>query len=104
MSDRLYEARAKVQRAKELFGALLAAHSQFMNLNPYGVIVEERPEAHERIWRARISRPVPIEWCLVVGDIVHNLRASLDFVAFQLWDANGRQAATEDTIAFRVVA
>src|ERR1700694_4118323 len=102
MADPLNGSRAKVQRAKEHFQGLIIAHAQFMNLNPHGFVIDENPETGERIWRARISRETPVEWRVVAGDVVHNLRAALDFLAYQLWVANGKKGTTEDDIMFRV--
>jgi hypothetical protein len=82
--------RAKVQRAKEHFQDLAAQASAFMSLNPYGVVIEDNADTGERIWRARVSRPIPPEWSLIIGDIVHNLHSALDFLAWQLELANGR--------------
>jgi hypothetical protein len=82
--------RAKVQRAKEQFRDLIAKASDFVGLNPYGVVTEDNLKTGERIWRARVSRQIPPEWSLVVGDIVHNLRAALDYTAWQLERLNGQ--------------
>src|SRR2546425_10696749 len=89
VTSRLDGARGKVQRSKELLGDLLVKYRDFMNLNPFGVVVERNPDTAERIWRARVSRPVPETWSFLVGDIVHNLRAALDYLAWELWIANG---------------
>ena len=102
MAERIDGIRAKVQRAKENFAWLLQSHAEFMDLNPYGVVLDENPDARLRVWRARVSAPPPAYWSLVAGDIVHNLRSSLDFVAFQLWDVNGRTGVREDGVYFHV--
>ena len=86
----LEQSRAKTQRAKEHFRDLLIKANEFSGLNPYGVVIDENPETGERVWRARVSRQIPIEWSMITGDVVHNLRAALDFLAWQLVIANGR--------------
>lgn len=89
MPPDLTGSRIKVQRAKEQFRDFITKAQDFLNLNPYGVVIEDDPQTGERIWRARVSRPVPPEWSPLIGDIVHNLRAALDYVAWQLEAANG---------------
>lgn len=87
---RLDGSRAKVQRAKEHFQDLIAEASAFRNLNPYGVARDDNLDTGEQVWRARVSRSIPPELTLIVGDVIHNLRAALDFAAWQLEIANGR--------------
>jgi hypothetical protein len=101
MADHLEGARAKVQRAKEHFQDLIVQHQAFMDLNPYGVVVEHDPDSGERIWRARVSRPVPAGWGALVGDVVHSLRAALDYVAWELWIENG--GSVDDEVARAIV-
>jgi hypothetical protein len=85
----LVGSRIKVQRAKEQFQDLITKAQDFMNLNPYGVVIEDNPQTGERVWHARVSRPIPPEWSPLIGDIVHNLRAALDYVAWQFEAASG---------------
>lgn len=94
MDSRIEGARAKVQRAKEQFRDLCARHADFMSLNPYGVVVYQDPETSEQVICARVSRNVPLEWSGLLGDIVHNLRASLDYLAWQLVLANDGTPST----------
>jgi hypothetical protein len=105
VASRLDGARGKVQRSKELFAELIAKHRDFMGLNPFGVVVDQNPDTGERIWRARVSRQVPETWGILVGDIVHSLRAALDYLAWELWIANGGSANSSraNTITFPVV-
>ena len=89
MDNRLEGARAKVQRAKERFRDLCALHGAFMGLNPYGIVIFQDPETSEQVICARVSRDVPTEWPGLIGDIIHNLRAALDYLAWQLVIAHG---------------
>jgi hypothetical protein len=93
VSKPLEGARAKVQRAKEHFRDLLLRHQEFTGLNPYGVVIEHDPETGERIWRARVSRSIPETWSITIGDVIHNLRAALDYLAWDLWIKNGGDVA-----------
>jgi hypothetical protein len=88
--------RAKVQRAKEHFQDLVAKASNFARLNPYGVVTYDDPETGVRVWLARVSQPVPPEWSLLVGDVLHNLRTALDYVAWQLQSSGKRAIEKSD--------
>ena len=92
MPPDLTGSRIKVQRAKEQFRDLMTQARDFMNLNPYGVVIEDDPKTGERVWRARVSRPIPPGWSPIVGDVVHNLRAALDYFAWQLDGASGTRS------------
>src|SRR2546427_8843673 len=87
--SRMDGARAKVQRAKENLNELVAQAREFASFNPYGVVIENNPNTGERIWRARVSRSIPNTWSILTGDVVHGLRAALDYLAWELWIANG---------------
>lgn len=98
-------ARSKVQRAKEHFRTLAVKHQEFHGLNPFGVAIEHYPDTGERIWRARVSQAIPSEWSAIVGDVVHNLHAALDYVAWDLWVAKGGKPTDNEanSIFFPVV-
>lgn len=94
MTPSLEGCRAKTQRAKEHFLQLYAAHQEFLNLNPYGVIVDDDPDTGKKTLRARVSREAPEEWALIIGDVIHNLRAALDYLAWQLVELGGGKTGT----------
>jgi hypothetical protein len=56
---------------------------------PYRFIQKVDVESSRYLMRVRIERPLPVEWSLIVGDFVQNLRAALDHLAWQLVRANG---------------
>src|SRR5487761_7689 len=101
MAAELEGARVKVQRAKEHLSDFATRMQEFNRLNPYGVVIDENPETGERIWRARVSRDIPLEWGLIVGEIVHTLRASLDYLAYQLWIKNGGRIGSREEAAIQ---
>jgi hypothetical protein len=61
---------------------------------PFTLLPAEDPNG-DLVWRARISRPVPLEWSAIVGDAVHNLRSALDLLAWQLVEVNGVQPSRD---------
>ncbi len=84
MTNALEGSRLKVERAKEHFRYLQAQIVTFLAQNPYGIVIDQDKKTGEAIWYARVSQEPPGQWAAIVGDIVHNLRAALDHIVFQL--------------------
>jgi hypothetical protein len=94
MAGSLNGCRAKTERAKKHLRDLHQAYDGFMQLNPYGVVADNDPQTGERVLRARVSHEPPEAWSVVIGDIVHNLRAALDYLAWELVIAGGGTPGT----------
>jgi hypothetical protein len=60
-------------------------------LNDYRTRVEPNEDSTEHIERVYLDWVVPEWWGVVVGEIMHNLRAALDNIVWQLVLANGHQ-------------
>lgn len=88
--------RAKVERAKHHVGELQAAVAEFFETHPYEVIPENDTEAGQRLYKVSKVAPPPDSLSLIAGDIVHNLRASLDLLVWQLVEANGKTPTKSD--------
>ncbi len=84
MSD-LSGARAKVERAKEHINDLSTQKALFLSGDPYGVTAEFYPEHNATIYFADRFADPPPELALVAGDAAHNLRSSLDLLAWALY-------------------
>lgn len=52
-------------------------------------LVKESTADGKQIIKLRISKQIPDEWGLKIGDIIHNLRSSLDLLVTDLLIANG---------------
>jgi hypothetical protein len=77
-----------LRRAREHFNALDEKIRAFFEQNPYPVIVE-RAAKDLYVVRANNLPKIPSdEWALIIGDCVHNLRSSLDYIAWELAGAN----------------
>jgi hypothetical protein len=86
--DRFRDVRIKIERARQHFVALDTEIRPFLQSEPYRV--EDRTEANGEVVGALVvKREAPREWGAAVGDVVHNLRAALDYLAWQLVEANG---------------
>jgi hypothetical protein len=101
----LADARAKLERAKELHGELTAALTQWQDSG--GVEAQVRP-SHEFICYtgyAKVNSEPPINIALRAGEVLHALRTALDYTAFQIYLANGGTPDGEKahTVQFPIV-
>lgn len=87
-STRLIGIRAKIERANEHIQDLEARIQAFRGTNPYGVVAEDDPHSGYRTYKAKVNRPIPGDFSLVIGDALHNLRTALDHLAWQLVESN----------------
>lgn len=79
----------KVERAKEHIRHLDAAISTFCKSQPYTIGFKKHPQIDWTTLYVANAKAVPNSIALVTGDAVHNLRSSLDHLAWQLVKANG---------------
>ena len=86
--------RGKVERTNEHVQNLQLEVQTFLNLNPYGVVLNRDPQTGEEVASARVSQDPPFRLGLIVGDAVHNLRSALDHLMYQLVLANGGKPDT----------
>jgi hypothetical protein len=75
----------KVDRAnKHLVDLQLASARFFRPPNPYETIHEDNAQTGERTFYLRIHKEIPSEFPALIGDIAHNLRSTLDHLAWHL--------------------
>jgi hypothetical protein len=94
MPDPLESARLKIARAREHIEASDRKAQQFRRSNPYSIVRELDTQTGEQIWRATGQAAVPPVFSIIIGDALHNLRAALDHLAWQLVLTNGQQPTT----------
>ena len=75
---------AKANRAKEHIDSLSRLVDEFRALGPYSLTAEPTGKAGRLAYRLRFSRPVPVLVSTTVGDVLHNLRAALESLAFEV--------------------
>ena len=80
---------AKIVRAKEHVNELIAEVERFKKSNPYEVVPYRDAKTGDVIFVLRVHASLPLRCNGIVGDIIHNLRSSLDYLARQLVLANG---------------
>ncbi len=87
----LFGCTLKLRRAHEHLEALDGLVQSFRRRDPHEIRTYFDAEAQEcLVWTRIREEPLP-EWSLIIGDIVHNLRSSLDHLAYQLVIKNQRE-------------
>jgi hypothetical protein len=85
----------KIARAKRHLHELESEVLDFLASKPFALMVEA-PEAFQHTgshaWTARIRKPIPTQFSTVIGDVIHNLRSSLDLMACDLVRLTGKSA------------
>src|ERR1700686_281492 len=91
VSDRIHGVRLKIERAKKHIRDLGVRIRMFCESDAYTIGVKPHPIAEIQqttLYFASVD-PIPDDISLIIGDAVHNLRSSLDHLAWQLVLANG---------------
>jgi hypothetical protein len=83
-----YGPKLKIERAKRHISDLNTLSESFFKRKPYQVVREGEFEGKVRRI-VRVHEHIPEEFPLLIGDAVHNLRASLDILACDLVRLNG---------------
>jgi hypothetical protein len=84
--------RAKLGRADEHRRAYEELFHAFLETEPYSITLEYEPESGWHILRWQIEREPPYEeLALIFGDMLSNLRTTLDYLVWQLVLATGRE-------------
>jgi hypothetical protein len=86
----------KLARAKQHIVELTLSIRAYAQSQPYGVEKRLDESSNAYLYTVRVVKPMPEEWALIVGDVVHNARAALDHLTVQLVEAAGRKI-TEST-------
>ncbi|MEP7000203.1 MAG: hypothetical protein ABI969_06975, partial [bacterium] len=72
-------ARQKIKRATVHIDALETEVEKFRQTQPVRIVVQQY--ARSRTWTVLIASRAPLGLSLILGDAIHNLRASLDLLA-----------------------
>lgn len=88
-TDHVFSARLKIERAKKHLEELQREVTAFWATKPYAINFDTETEPGKRLYRMKFTNDVPPHWGAAAGDVIHNLRASLDNVATALAVANG---------------
>lgn len=92
----------KIERAEGHIADLDTAIGHFINSGPYRVEINDDPKDPDRVcWILREQRPDPmptVEFAVLIGDAVHNLRAALDHLACGLVSEVSHAPITRETM------
>lgn len=74
----------KIERADEHIAELDKNIRDFLDTKPYAIVVNPSPYPGQQTWSARIRKEIPEKLTVILGDALHNLRASLDILTCDL--------------------
>lgn len=74
---------ARIERARKQTDALQAEFERFYESKPYSFQQELNPQVGEKRFIFHAT-PLPLEWSVIIGEIMHNLRSALDHSIYEL--------------------
>lgn len=89
MSSPLEGVRLKVARAEEHLQTLDEENRAYFEGRPYEIVHERDEERSRHVYRFRVRQTPPLRLSILMGDCLHELRSSLDYLAWQLVLENG---------------
>jgi hypothetical protein len=69
---------AKVERPRHQIQELEKSIKIFFDQNHHEIIREIDPDGSTEIWKFRLTKRLPYAFAIIIGEILHNLRSSLD--------------------------
>jgi len=84
MSRLFGQARSKVKRAKEHIDELNRIFTAFAGTKNYVVVIDYEVKTGRYFLRVRSAKSLPEQFAFVLGDAIHNLRASLDYAMSEM--------------------
>lgn len=74
----------KIVRANEHFGRLHAEMSAWEASRPWGLVPQMHDHGLKHYYRLGFHQPIPIDWAIILGEAIHDLRSALDQVVYWL--------------------
>lgn len=84
---------AKLRRSDVHLVSLYRKVEAYVDSAPYG-LVAQRDSDGNGLFVFRVTREPPLEFATLVGDILHNIRSALDYIAHELIKRNGFPTTT----------
>ena len=81
--------RVKLDRASAHFEAFATAWQQVVDRDDFTFVHEVHANGVNHRYRAAAVPELDVRWALILGDCVHNLRAALDHLAYELVRVDG---------------
>jgi hypothetical protein len=103
-SNKLIDGRLKVEWAKAKIVDLNNSLKAFFSTKPYKVGRKRDPQTRKPIYYVESVALTPIELSSLAGNIVHDLRSALDYLAFELFNSSTTKpvGANESKIQFPI--
>ena len=79
----------KLARAQKHMTELKEEILAFFASKPFSVVREVEAATGDIVHKVRIKQEVPTEFAAIIGDVIHNLRTALDYLAWQMVVVNG---------------
>ena len=83
-SDHTYKHELRLNRATYHLQTLKGRVQEWLDQDPYHYVTEPDPQGEKTIAKVLYTVPPPAEFRLMIGDCLHNLRASLDNLVYEL--------------------
>ncbi len=80
MTPQVTDHSLKLARAQFHMDSLGREIISYHDRKPYSIVLVKDEVAQRLWWQLRIAEALPQEWSAIVGDIIHNLRATLDLL------------------------
>nr|WP_298414061.1 hypothetical protein [uncultured Halomonas sp.] len=87
--EKFFSAKLKVERARSHIRELSNNIVDYLKSKPFKVVITQHPGSKEQLWMLRVRHDIPRVYAAIIGDVIHNLRASLDLLATELVTKSG---------------
>jgi hypothetical protein len=74
----------KIARANEHFARLHEEMAAWDARRPYRLVPESYDQGRKHFLRLRFLEPIPIDWAVILGEAIHDLRSALDQAVYWL--------------------
>jgi len=91
--EKFFSAKLKIDRAKDHIRELSNKIVEYLKSKPFKVVVEQDKDSSNHLWTLRVKHEIPCIYAAIIGDVIHNLRASLDLLATELVTEAGENAS-----------
>ena len=84
--------RAKIVRAREQLHTLERKIDRFCKSKSYTIKKERDLQTGEDLMIFHATKPIPLKWSIIIGEIIHDLRSALDHAIYELTILNRGEA------------
>ena len=92
----------KVERANKHISDLNAAVRCFLDSNPYKIVTKRDPQTRKLIYYLASAETAPSDFSTISGDVLNNLRSTLDHLAQQLYLVGTGGTSYRDKTSFLI--